>query len=173
MKALSLILVVVTSAVSATILVDGVNDKRPTNRLFNSVGEARVQVHADPAIDYGRPRYLNFALTAGKDLGKTGFSIALEMPANEWPGDLYFKLNHGGRELPAEDFIERDPEYKAAVLVSIPNLGHKETVQVSIGWYGAALENYGAVFSVRAETVEIGLVGTWEGPKFDYANSSH
>ena len=85
--------------------------------------------------------------------------------------DPHLKLKRGDDELIPGDHIAPDDEHENALRVQIPAFAKGETVQVSIGWYAATLENYGASFYVIAEAVDRSLVGTWEGPEFEHASN--
>lgn len=162
------LLAVLAGSVSAMILVEGVNDGPPPCCLMNANGEAQVSVYPDATIDYNEPRYLNFDLTAGQRLGDTELSILIELPDGKWMGDPHFKLTRGDRTLNAENYIRPHHEDPAALILTVPAFEKGEIVRLSLGWYAAELEKYGASFNVGAATVSRSLIGTWQGPQFKY-----
>ena len=173
MKALPLVLILVSSAVSATILVEGVNDKPGGELLINNGGAVKMIVYPDMTIDYNNPRYLNFHIRANEDLGHSEFGFIIHLPPGEWMGDPHFKLHRNNRdELIAADYIRPAPDHDNAFLLSIPAFAEGDYLNFSIGWYAAQHENYGASFYINTETLTRSLVGTWQGQQFEYVPKS-
>lgn len=110
---------------------------------------------------YNEPNYLTFRIFPKQDFGETTLEFLFTIPNGGWINHPVYELQIGGQSLGPEH-IRRNEVDPFVFKVSVPDVAALETIQFSIGWYGAVFPDYEVDFMFHAERIEIPYFGSWE-----------
>lgn len=131
--------------------------------MFNAkLEQMLLYVDVEPAEDpYNQPNFLTFRILPKQDFGETTLEFLFTIPNGGWISHPVYKLHIGGQLLGPE-YIRRDEIDPFAFKVSVPDVAALETIQFSIGWYGAEFPDYEVDFMFHNERNEMPYFGSWE-----------